>query len=263
MHIAIDDTYSSNVNIQSQYVTADRRTNVAVCFHDADVAAVRNELIVYLCQINDLFGMSAEEFHFVEIMNKKKLWAGLPQEQILPIFSKFVQIYNSHQWPVLIQTIDHRTLGDHGLTIQGSLDGIDLSKKEGQSLMMLLIRIKHRFLQEPQLTILMDEGQGSPGQRFGEAVFASYGGIYDGYFESSKAEPLLQVADFVAYVINRSTNLSTKANRSPDENLFIRLAGSLQLNTSDVTFANVPKNFGQTEFDAIHQSDRQAKGLEP
>lgn len=225
--------------------------------------AVRNDLITYLHTINTSFGLSAEEFHFVEIMNKKKLWANLPQEQIFPILSKFVQIYNSHKWPVLVQTVDHRTLGDHQITIQGSLDGIDLSKKEGLSLMMLLIRIKHRFSKEPQLTILMDEGQGSPGQPFGEAVFASYRGIYKGSFESSKAEPLLQVADFVAYVINRSTNLSTKANRSPDENSFLRLVGSLQLNTSDVTFANVSENFGQSEFDAIHKIDRQAKGLEP
>ena len=262
MHIAIDDTYSSNVNVLSQYVTSDRRTNVAVCFDDDDVPDIRKQLLECLEEINTSLHLAAKEFHFVEIANRKKQWASLPKDKVLPLFGVFIQIYNHYKWPVLIQTVDHRTLDDHCITLQGSIDGIDLGKKEGQSLMMLLTRLKQRFRAEPRITLIMDEGAGSPKQPFAKTVFADYKGTYIGYFESSKDEPLLQIADFIAYVVNRSTNLVTRTTRSSDDDLFISIAGSLQLNSSDVAFSDFFKSFGQAEFDNAHREDRKNKGLE-
>lgn len=263
MHIAIDDTYSSNVQIDSSYVTSERRTNVAVCFPDEEVSYIRTQLLACLSEFSQILGATPKEFHFVEISNRKKEWSGLTKDQAIHIIEFFVFIYNQHRWPVLIQTVDNRTFADHGMSLGTNLHGLNPNKREDQSLFMLLLRLRRQLKEEKTITLIMDEGRGKPGESFGSNFFPEWDTQFQGYFASSAAEPLLQLADFVAYAVNKSTNLSTKANRTDHEIKLINIIGQLNLNSADVIKARLPKDFGRDQFDAIHTADRQSKGLEP
>ena len=262
MYIAIDDTYSSNVTIDSNYVTSNRRTNVAICFADDEVEHVREELNSCLDELTKLLGKRPSEFHFVEIVNKKRDWISLSDDHVLRLLSFFVKIYNHYRWPVLIQTVDDRTFADHGVAIATNVHGLDPQKKEDQSLFLLILKLR-QFLKGQKVVLIMDEGRGDPGDEFGKGFFPDWAESFEGYYESSKQEPLLQIADFIAYAINRLTNLSTKSNRSSHEQEQIRILGQLDLNSDDVRIAKVRPEFGRAEFDAIHLEDRKAKGLEP
>lgn len=264
MHIAIDDTYSSNVFIDSDYVTKNRRTNVAVCFTDEQAEQIRSEIGRRLDGMVSLLGVRPEEFHFVEIVNRKGIWNKLDQQQAHGVIATFVAIYNEFRWPVLIQTVDDRTFADHGYALGTTMHGLNPSKKEDQSLFLLMLRLRGLLKNDQQhVVLLMDEGRGKPGDAFGENFFPEWGSRFNGYYESSKSEPLLQIADFVAYAVNRLTNLSTKEDRTPKEDEQIAILGSLKLNSSDVRRAVVRNDFGKSEFDAIHSVDRSKKGLEP
>lgn len=263
MHIAIDDTYSSNVQINSAYVTSERRTNVAVCFPDDDVSHIRTQLFECLNEFSQILGTKPDEFHFVEIINRRGLWSNLTKEQANRVVEFFVWIYNQYRWPVLIQTVDDRTFADHGIELGTDLHGLNPSKREDQSLFLLLLRLRMKFKEEKTITLILDEGRSEPGSSFGSKFFPEWGTNFKGYFESSAKEPLLQLADFVAYVINKSTNLATKVNRTNHENQLIDIIGHLKLNSTDVRTAELPITFGHQQFDAIHAADRQSKGLDP
>jgi hypothetical protein len=71
MHIAIDDTYAPENSEPSKYVTAARRTYVAVEFPDAEVEDIRKNVRQCLSELEQLLGIAPREFHFVDIYNQK------------------------------------------------------------------------------------------------------------------------------------------------------------------------------------------------
>lgn len=263
MHIAIDDTYGSNVPTGSKYVTENRKTHVAVCFKDDDVGDIRKEVRNFLSEINVKFKLSATEFHFVEVLNKKNEWKKLPADERLGIFEFFAKMYERYRWPIHVQTIDDRTLSDHGMTIGGKIGTeLDLSKRADLSLLFLLIKIKLEYkAAAPPITLFLDEGRRPPGTAFGKCVFPDWPAPYKGQYASSRAEPLLQLADFFAYCINRSTYLATKNDRSVSDDQLLALVTGMEMSSPDLKRFSLPVGFKVDSFDAAHAEDRREKGL--
>lgn len=264
MHIAIDDTYGPDKDTGSTYVTGKRRTHVALVFQDSEVNYVCAQIKECLAQVRESLGIVAPEFHFVDLYNRKGPWANLADDANLRILAFFAEIYQEYRWPVFVQTVDSRTLQDHGIKkLVGKIDGLDLSNDADLSLYMTLIKIKRKYIDYPEpLKLYMDEGRYSAGHTFGSAIFDEWPDKYEGIYASSAKEPLLQLADFVAFCINRSTHLSTKPKRSPVDNWFIRLVAGMQIKSDDVKFATLQKAFTVKEFDDFHRQDRIGKGLE-
>lgn len=261
MHIAIDDTYTQNNNNESEYITGNRRTNVAVIFEDEEVEFIRNQISECLDEIHNLFGVEVKEFHFVDIYNKNPPWDKLPDDRNLAIFEVFSTIYSTYRWPVIIQTVDERTLADHNVKASGLLVGFDLENKSDLSLSMLLCKIKWRFKNNPiQLNILIDEGKGKSGRSFGKEIFHDYSNIVDSKFSSS-TEALLQIADFIAYMINRVTNISIKKNRTQTDLWFLDLANRTSINSEDLLKLELPLDFKVNDIDEGHKKDRKSKGI--
>lgn len=264
MHIAIDDTYGPiKVGSTSKYVTGARRTHVGVLFSDTEVEDIRSQLTSCLNEVKDLMSVEAKEFHFVDIYNKKPPWDVLEGDQNLSVFEFFADIYSKYRWPVMIQTIDGRTFSDHGIQkIVGKLEKINLENDSHLSLLFLMIKIKRQLKDRPEeLTIIIDEGIGNVGQNFGVSVFYDWPESANVRFEASKSEPLLQIADFIAYSINRCTHLAMKPAKSETDLWFLELIGGMGLNSEDVIFAQFSSNFQIEDFDEIHRLDRCAKGL--
>lgn len=263
MHIAIDDTYGPEIGTNSSFVTGSRRTHVAVLFRDEDAQDIRSQATNCLDEISVLTGVSAKEFHFVDIYNRKSPWDKLQDGTNLRIFEFFAFIYRQYRWPVFIQTIDTRTLRDHDIAgFEGTIENLDLSNTADLSLLFLLIKIKDRFKDKPMpITLLLDEGRAKPGTAFGSKIFHNWPEPFTGSYASSSTEPLLQLADFLAFCINRSTHLSMKRNRSDVDTWFLNLVGQMGIACNDLKAHKLRKDFSVADFDAIHLQDRAAKGL--
>lgn len=263
MHIAIDDTYGPGIDTKSSFVTGGRRTHVAVVFPDEEVQDIRKQMVECLGEIFELTGVKIQEFHFVDIYNRKSPWDSLPKNANLGLFEFFASIYKKYHWPVLIKTIDDRTLRDHNLkAFGGKIDGLEISKREDLSLLWLLINIKNKFRNNPTpITLFLDEGRKKPGTAFGSAIFHDWPASFRGSYTSSSTEPLLQIADFLAFCINRSTHLSMKINRSDVDIWFLNLVGEMKIDCEDLKVHKLKKDFSVSDFDELHLQDRTAKGL--
>lgn len=267
MHVAIDDTYGQAGNQNSRHVTARRRTHVAVAVPDSQVDWVRREIQDLLKFWNSRLGTAAAEFHFVDVLNRKGPWECLAtradetSRANLEVLSNFAQFYAKYQWRILVQTIDDRTLKDHRIrAFQGKIGRFDLSRRDDLSLLFLLLKVKRALAQEP-LTIVADEGRGRPGAKFAPEVFSDWTQSYKGLYASSANEPLLQLADFLAFCINRATHLSYKEPRTELDDWFLSLVSQLRLNSDDLTSARLPRDFRAEDMDRVHDMDRLCKGL--
>lgn len=266
MIVAIDDTYGQSGHTASKYVTHDRRTHVGVVFQDGEVNQIRADISELLKTASKLLGLEnpLKEFHFTEIYNKRGAWKNCPEGGNLAVVEFFAEYYSNYRWPVLIQTIDDRTLPNNLLkNIQ--LGKLDLKKREHISLLFLLFkfRTRYRHVSEPS-HILIDEGIGKVGTDLGIDVFPDWLYPIDVKFQSSQVDPILQIADFIAFCINRSTHLALKPSRSDTDLAFLDLVGSMNINADEEDFSVVTlqPSFSVQEFDAIHTLDRVQKGLE-
>lgn len=263
MHVAVDDTYGPINAEPSKYVTGARRTYVAVEFPDHAVTDVRTNVANCLAEIPCLLGISPAEFHFVDIYNRNKEWKDVPGELNLRIFEFFAEIYRMHRWPVHVQTVDDRTLADHGMHFDLAVDGIDLRERDGQALFFLLANVKQRVPRPPErLTVRIDAGRAQPGKPVATALFREWGDLYDGQYADSHLEPLIQIADFLAFSINRVTHLSLKPQRTDLDRWFLNLIGSMDILSADLVSTSLPPDFTTADIDAIHSADRKQKGLE-
>lgn len=266
MHIAIDDTYGPTKPTKSKYVTGNRRTNVGVVFPDKDVDYIREQIITCLAYIKSEFSVNPKEFHFVEIYNRKSPWDKLPDKANLAIFGFFAEIYTKYKWKVFIQTFDNRTFRDHDIEkIQGKVNQFNLEEPSDISLFWLLIKIKKFYSNTSEnLNIFIDEGLGKPDTIVGHEVFHDYPNKYQGIFQSSHQEPLLQLADFIAFVVNRSTHLYMKENRTDLDNWFLELFNSMNINSDDLTKKSIDRNYSNftvSNFDKLHENNRYRKDL--
>ncbi len=264
MHIAIDDTYGPTISTSSEYVTGNRRTHIGVGFPDKDVDYIREQITNCLNCIKDELSIDSKEFHFVEIYNRKNPWDKLPDKANLAIFDFFAKIYTEYKWKVFIQTIDNRTLRDHGIEkIEGTIKQFNLEKPSDLSLFWLLIKIKNFYSNTSEdLTVFIDEGLGKPNTTVGDEIFHDYSNKYQGVFQSSHQEPLLQLADFIAFVVNRSTHLYMKENRTDLDNRFLQLFNGMNINSDDLLKVDFNGDYSEltaSKFDIAHEHDRYVK----
>jgi len=266
MHIAIDDTYGPNVPTGSKYVTGARRTHVAVVFSDNHVEEVRSELKSCVEYVREEHGILIKEFHFTDVYNRTREWKNATDDVNLKIIKFFASIYQRYRWTVRVQTVDDRTLKDFKIEgFRGKLDGLDLSRRDDLSLAMLLLgRLKPMFPAAPhRIRLFVDEGRGKPGSAFGRQLFAGLGDRFEGRFERSSSEPLLQIADFFAFAINRSTHLSMKTNRTKIDDWFLQLIGEMQIDSPELVQTSLDQGFSVGDFDMMHEIDRLLQGLPP
>jgi hypothetical protein len=129
-------------------------------------------------------------------------------------------------------------------------------------LIWLLIKLKNKLKQNPTpITLIVDEGRRKPGTDFGSTIFHDWPKSFKGSYSSSATEPLLQIADFMAFCINRSTHLAMKNKRTDVDAWFLDLVGNMRIDCDDLKLHKLPKNFSIDDFDELHLKDRISKGL--
>jgi hypothetical protein len=263
VHIAIDDTYGPTGPSKSNYVTGARRTHVAVMFEDDEVGEVRQQLRNCLDYMGELLPRAPKEFHFVDVYNGYGDWEPFKEDgRNLRLIEAFGNIYANYRWPVMVQTIDDRTLRDHGIEgFKGVLDGLDLSDRQDLSLFLLCVKIKMRLTNvATPLTVIVDEGRKKSNTAFGRFLFRDRK-QYEGRYAASSQEPLLQIADLLAFCINRMTHLSLKEKRTATDLEFMGLVNDMQIRSADLSQFVVPRDFTVEEIDRLHKFYRSQKGM--
>ncbi|AXI45894.1 hypothetical protein C1J03_07550 [Sulfitobacter sp. SK012] len=265
MYFAIDDTYGSSQLAPSRFVTAERRTHVAVAFSAEQVDEIRHQMRSLIAYVNRDLEVKVGEFHFTDIFNRIGPWKDCANSGAnIAVFEAFVNIYNINRWPVFVQTVDSRTFADHGIeNFSGKLEGFDLSKKSDQSLFLLLIKIRSEFPPAPKkIRVLIDEGpKRKTGTKLGSSIFRDYSDRLEASFASSLEEPLLQIADFVAYSVNRLTNLTYKENRTEFDTEILELLGSIKWNSRDLLPQVGSRKDLAADADEAHARYRSSIGL--
>jgi hypothetical protein len=214
------------------------------------VSYCREQIADCLDYISNAFGVPARELHFVDIYNRNPPWDKLPDRANLGIFEAFASIYKQYRWPVFIQTIDDRTFRDHRIEgFSGKIEGLNLSDRNDISLLWLLLKLKtkHKAMPEP-LTLYVDEGRKKAGISFGHQIFYDWPCKFMGQFASSAKEPLLQIADFIAFCLNRSTHLEMKDARTEIDNWFLNMVGHMGINSEDCQLRVVRTDFDVKDF---------------
>lgn len=263
MHVAIDDTYGPEGIAPTRYVTGGRRTYVAVEFPDAQVGYIRQNIRDCIKWLEVKLATSPLEFHFSDIYNRRGAWRSCLNGENLRIVSFFAELYRLHQWRVHVQTVDERTFSDHNLDPTGIVDGIDLSERDGRALFLLLLKVRDAMPPPPEpVVVRIDAGRSKSGAKLAPKIFRQWAELYDGRYENSQADPLIQVADFLAFSINRSTHLATKPIITDLDKEFLDLIGNMDIRSNDLIRTESTIGSIRQDFDNFHFQDRIAKGLE-
>jgi hypothetical protein len=232
-------------------------------FEDNEVDHIRAQVRGCLDFIHESTLERLDEFHFVDIYNRKGLWKRTKEGLNLQVFEAFAHIYRLYPWPVMIQTVDKRTVRDlKGLNRAFVFEGLSPTDFSHIALSLLCLKIRIRFkgTNEP-LTLLLDEGLKKAGKRFGDQLFRDWPSAFVGRFASSKSEELLQIADFLAFCVNRNTHLALKDRRTELDLWFLQLVASMGINSRDLSPFIAKPEFSANELDEFHRMDRALRGI--
>lgn len=126
----------------------------------------------------------------------------------------------------------------------------------------MFFKIKNKIkTSDTEITIIVDEGKKKAGSSISPKLFQDWQSKVSGVYASSKEEPLLQLADFLAYCINRCTHLMMKNKRTEIDNWFQELVVAMAINSDDIKRVTASRNPTVSDFDDWHRADRAEKGL--
>jgi hypothetical protein len=219
----IDETGSPGNNSESKTLKSDRITYLAV-FVDKEI---RQSLIIEIKQL--LIKLSPKEnpwkeFHFNEIVNRRKEYKNLKSEEVINIIQAFANILNKYSLPFFNQTITPRTLEENGLknNMNKSLDEIALD--------FLSSRIKDFIVKNnlgKSIDFSIDEGLKKSGQKLEMPILREVVDDNNLYFKKSEDDVLIQVADFFAYALNRNQMVMIKDKSTEFDIILLSILNSV------------------------------------
>ncbi|WP_367752423.1 DUF3800 domain-containing protein [Flavobacterium sp. WC2430] len=215
--IVIDDTSSPGNFNESKFLKENRKTLVGVFIHSDLREDLENCIKGIILILNSAFGIN--EIHMTDLVNKKNEYSNLTNEEVIEIIEQISDLISRLELPYFVQTIHNDTLEENGIEVKGKviIDKLDLNKNEDNCLILLTIKIKE-YLKEnypnTNIEIVMDEGRKKANYT---EQFEILKNITDDNlieYKSSKDYPLLQIADYFAYSINRMQTTLVKDKRT-------------------------------------------------
>lgn len=262
--VYIDDTASASQTTNSKYLTEDRRTYVAVIFTEEERKEADEQLKGCIEEINIQF--AADEFHFTDIYSGTKKFKGIDIDIRLSLFRVFVYIYNQYRWPIIIQTVNDRTLLEHGIRmVDIRAEGFNFADNSDVALFMLLIQCKN-YLQDNikkydlPVDFVIDAGK-QKADTFQKVSLLSGVSVNSALsYKSSHDDVLIQIADFIAFCVNRIQMIAVKENKSRVDKEFLKIMSDMKFN--GIGFEMVPmKKVNSLEYDRKIRSDKDIKRI--
>jgi Protein of unknown function (DUF3800) len=221
--VFIDDTGSPGLSTPGLH--RQRKTWIAVVVPPYLVADLMDQLLPAALALLSVLGLKNPEFHFADIWAGKGEYTKLNLRQRLDIFRFMSEIFVTHQLKVFVQTFDPdnaAVLHDRADWLPKSVGPLKLSSHEDLALFFLLYRV-HEHLKEGNATacVIVDEGRLKSGSWINWSVPTFYaGGVL---FANSRLVPLIQLADFAAYILNRWQLLRVKDRLNELDKTLLRI----------------------------------------
>jgi hypothetical protein len=232
--VFIDDTGSPGMPNSPEKLRPDRQTWVAVVVPPAQVLPVTvavNEMLEPLRELG------VNECHFAEIYSAKGPFRReLPSELRTALFQFFADVVSVHELAIYVQTFDPETHAENAGTwprLPKIASCFDMQRHEHAALWFLLVRVRDHLLtnrasSDQRAMVFVDEGLKKAGTSVEVDVLDDV--FLGGHlmFGSSAAVPLLQVADFAAFCLNRTQLIIRKKQKRLDFEIeFLRIVEPL------------------------------------
>ena len=203
--VFIDDSGSRGTDIGTTHMPSDRFSWVGVVVPPCMGLTVFENMDCLLLKIRKKYG--ADELHFVDIFNGKRVWKGVDVDDRMNIFSALSDIIVKENFYLFNRTLyETNAMFELARGIFPKFAGKDMNKPEVCALSLLLVKVQ-MFLEEMKWEnsiVIIDNGIQKPGSSMVEKSLSPF--IKDGemFFCSSKDIAPLQIADFAAYSLSRS-----------------------------------------------------------
>lgn len=217
----LDDTGAPGNNSQSLMLRSDRSAYMAVLIR----AQIRHELSQKIRDmLNRYSHLGIKEFHFTDLLNRRKEYKKLDALGVQQIFSEFVDILKEYQLPLFFQSMTNESYAESGLNDDGKLS---LEEKVIYFIVLRIVKYTVEVEALKNFEIICDEGLAKHGEERYYKELSRLTDIPAIKFMSSDSNPLLQVADFYAFVLNRHQMLAIKPKRSDFDKWFISVTGQV------------------------------------
>jgi hypothetical protein len=175
------------------------------------------------------------------------------------IIEKFVSLYNEFRFPILIGVSSKEAIENSFYSPEvkcSKIDNFCLGNKDDYALMSAigscdryLIKYKNSYGIKSEPKVIIDEGRQKAGNE--QKLQFTTDKIRKVFYEKSDEEILLQMADFMAFTINRIQNNLVK-DRTKFDQKFMEMVGKLHYNNVDNLIyiqANKIHDYTKEKFD--------------
>ena len=235
--VFIDDTGSPGLADTPPNLHPERKTWVAVIVPPDVMPEILYQLKGVIQELKQQF--DTDEFHFADIYNGRRHFKGIDLQKRLAIFEFMAFVFSANSIPILVQTFDPETLAHfRSRTPSDVPEGIppfDLTKPEDAALFCLLAQVKSFMKKTPtypgtRARVFIDEGFKNAGIAIKLRTFENE--FADGlicFAQSSSIFPI-QLADFAAFLLNRTQLIGGREQRSPLDNRIAQIASTIAVN---------------------------------
>lgn len=260
--IVIDDTGSPGQNANSNFLNKDRKTFVAVYIPHKKIKKVIECLEHLTGILSERHGTN--EFHFVDIYNRKNCFKHLSADEVISIFEMFSDLFEHFQLTIIVQTRDPILQQDNpNFYIQPPS-----VKDEAFSLLLgritsYLKKLKPEKFRPCYIVSDIGEKNISNDLQFNKNSLYAIDKVL--HFHSNDFIPI-QLADFAAYFINKTMHLIDKGvKRNEVDNKLIELFSSYNFNVLNLLKSHVSsiEELDSELMNKIMEENRTNKGLKP
>lgn len=237
--VFIDDTGSPGLKSTPPNLHPKRKSWVGVVVPPSQMLDVIEQLPEAAKELHSITG--ADEFHFADIYSGTRKFKGINLQMRLAIFEFMAEIFRVYRFPIFIQTLDPNSLKDirNRGPFPDTVGLFNLKKPEDTALFFLLLRIKwhiekHRACRSETARVFIDEGYMQKGTAIHvpawKTVFA------DGllcFARSSLIYPI-QLADFAAFVLNRTQLLIGKEKLNSLDKRLLQISSPIAWNYQNI-----------------------------
>lgn len=231
-YIYIDDTGNAQHRSGFKYDTSNSASWCAIILNEKQYSSAQMFMNNMLKELQNQ--LSIDEFHFTDIFSAKGIYRSI--ENRFDIFKEFSGFSAFEQYIVLFQSFSEDDYERNKLVkSQIVVDGFKLYNYSDFALYNLLLQIKVYLTSNSEYStpyrIIIDEGRCKNNSSQDCSILGDSLENQRILYKSSKEEPMLQLADFTAFMLNRCTWLNMKDNLSKYDKEFLKIASFANFNT--------------------------------
>ena len=274
--IYIDDAGNPGASSPSKFFPESKKSWCGVIIPSKISNEISTAMSIFLNGVKMDYGV--EELHFTDIYSGRGAWKSVSVKKRIEVFDLMSLLCTSYNLLVFYQTWSKEFKSDHKEFIEAvkefDREFWDMESVAHFGLILLLVRLKEGMRELRKSTkdfnecfqVYIDEGIAKAGSSIqiplkGQDIFEQ-----NLYFDSSKNNFGIQIADFLAFIISRSQWLMMKKKAGNEFSEADRHILSINSKLNHWTLGLIKVNeatFSKEGLEFLMMRDRQNKGLLP